>query len=433
MRNNLLSSLIIILVVMPLAVFGQSTIRSPYSQRGVGESQSGVFAAQQAMGGIGVATRIPNLIDMANPASLTAQDTNSFVFDVGVNYKASQFESNGKYANHFTSNINHLAASFPVLAHRWYSSFALLPYSKMGYSYDKRANYVPLSPENKTYEGTGGLSRFNWSNGFIITKNISIGVSASYLFGSLTKTNTISYPFESSNVSNSVEKKSVVGGFYFNYGAQYHTTNVKDNFVFGINFQNQAKVKARYDELFLKTFSVFDYAHPNQNGNPSNYTLRDTIDYKRGANSNITLPTTVNVGASWNHDNKLIVGIEANYEKWSKATFFGVNEDLKDKTGIAAGFQYTPNSRSYTNYLSRVHYRLGTYYYNSELEDLGKRLTDYGVSAGLGVPFFGSKSTFNLSYQYGVKGSGARLSEKYSFVSFGFSFYDVWFIQHKLN
>lgn len=434
MRKKLLSNLFVLLALVPFAVSGQSTLRTPYSQRGVGELQPNVFASQQAMGGVAVGMRMPNLINMANPASLTAQDTNSFVFDVGVIYKASQYEMNGQTANHFTSNINHIAASFPILAHRWFSSISLLPYSKMGYTYDRKTNYVPYTPENKTYEGTGGLTRFNWSNGFILSKNVSIGVSASYLFGNLTKTNTINYPFESNGLTNTVKKASKVGGFYFNYGAQYYTKNEDDNFVIGATFQNQWKVKADYTEEYFKTYNVVNYTVLDQYNRPTSYTIEDTL-YKSKKKSNILLPTSYALGASWNHKNIWIVGIDANFENWSQSKIMDEDPNLKDKMSINVGAQFTPNPRSYTSYFSRVHYRVGGYYNQSELELRGQRINDYGVSAGLGLPFFGTASTFNVNYQYGMKGttSNGLLSERYSYISFGFSFYDIWFIKRRLS
>lgn len=432
MRKNLTSGLIILLALMPIVIFGQSTLRTPYSQYGLGELQSNVFAAQLGMGGTGVGMRTPNLINMANPASLTAQDTNSFVFDVGVTYKASQYEMNHQYANHFTSNIDHLAASFPILAHRWFSSIALLPFSKTGYSYSLKTNSLPLTPENQSIEGSGGLSRLNWSNGFIITKNISLGVSASYLFGTLTKELTTSYPFETNPVVNKVTKSIIVGGFYWNYGAQYHTTNETNNFVVGITFQNQGKVKTRFDELLMKQYQNKGY---NSNGKIVSYTISDTISYDKGKNSHILMPTSGALGLSWNHANKIIVAAEVSFENWSQSTLIGQNMNLNDKLTANVGLEYTPDPRSYTSYLSRVHYRIGSYYNQSEIEIKGKRINDYGVSAGLGMPFFGNKSTFNVSYQYGIRGASSNnlLSEKYSLINFGFSFYDIWFIKRRLN
>ena len=62
-------------------VNAQTGISSPYSSEGLGYLNNGNNLQNKSMGGIGIGTRIPSAINVLNPASLTAIDTNSFVFD----------------------------------------------------------------------------------------------------------------------------------------------------------------------------------------------------------------------------------------------------------------------------------------------------------------------------------------------------------------
>ena len=75
-----------------LSALAQSSINSPYTRYGLGELPDRGFANNAAMGGIGYALRNSGHINMLNPASFTAVDSLSFMFDVGMSLKSSNFQ-----------------------------------------------------------------------------------------------------------------------------------------------------------------------------------------------------------------------------------------------------------------------------------------------------------------------------------------------------
>ena len=78
-----------------LSALAQSSINSPYTRYGLGELSDRGFANNAAMGGVGYALRNSGHINMLNPASFTAVDSLSFMFDVGMSLKSSNFQENG--------------------------------------------------------------------------------------------------------------------------------------------------------------------------------------------------------------------------------------------------------------------------------------------------------------------------------------------------
>ncbi len=85
-RNRLLRLyfLLIIIFVFIFQAAAQTGISSPYSAVGVGYLNNVNDLQNKTMGGVGIGARLPSSINLFNPASLTAIDTNSFIFEGGM-------------------------------------------------------------------------------------------------------------------------------------------------------------------------------------------------------------------------------------------------------------------------------------------------------------------------------------------------------------
>ena len=100
--------------------YGQSFLNSPYTRFGLGELYQGGFSQNLALGGITAGYRAQNSINYLNPASYTALDTLSFVFDFGVQGGWLSVQSNSGSSTTPMAYLDHLAMMFPVT--RWWSS-----------------------------------------------------------------------------------------------------------------------------------------------------------------------------------------------------------------------------------------------------------------------------------------------------------------------
>ena len=79
--------LFVLLLSITLPILAQTGVNSPYSQFGVGELKTFYFHPYtNSMGGLSYTIRKNNIINNSNPASYTAMDSNSFVFDMFFGY-----------------------------------------------------------------------------------------------------------------------------------------------------------------------------------------------------------------------------------------------------------------------------------------------------------------------------------------------------------
>lgn len=80
-------------------VSAQISTNSPYTRYGLGDMFDQSFTNNSAMGGVGYALRTSEHINAMNPASYTAVDSLSFIFDVGMSLKSSNFQEGQYKAN----------------------------------------------------------------------------------------------------------------------------------------------------------------------------------------------------------------------------------------------------------------------------------------------------------------------------------------------
>jgi hypothetical protein len=65
----------------------------------------------------------------------------------------------------------------------------------------------------------------------------------------------------------------------------------------------------------------------------------------------------------------------------------------------------------------------------------GHQLSDSGISFGLGLPFKGDKTSFNMACNIGQRGTldNNLIREKYLFLSFSVTLHDFWFYKRKFE
>ena len=82
------------LLASSTVVCAQISTNSPYTRYGLGDMFDQSFTNNAAMGGVGYALRTPEHINAMNPASYTAVDSLSFIFDAGMSLK--KFQLSGR-------------------------------------------------------------------------------------------------------------------------------------------------------------------------------------------------------------------------------------------------------------------------------------------------------------------------------------------------
>jgi len=384
------------------------------------------------MGLSGYALQGPSSINYANPASYIAFDTTSFIFDAGFTSNFSTLKTNALSQKSNYTSLNNLLFGFPV-ASFWRTSFGLLPFSQVGYKiYDAQIkdfsyghdSIIPVSIRYK-YEGSGGINQFYWGNAFKLTPNLSVGVNATFLFGTIERLSAIEFP-DSTYMFNSRDKQEIyVHDFLFTYGLQYHKKMQGDVILgAGITYSLATKINAT-DKLLAESYILGD--------NDVIY-IKDTIRLEE-KDSHITLPQTLGVGFSYSLSDIFMASADYQWQNWKKYEYFDINEDLLNSWRAALGFKYCPKKMILPQLFDRIEYRIGAHYAKNYLELRNTQIDEIGVHAGFSLPLRKSKSIINIGFELGRRGTTSHdlIQDNYFKIGIGVSLYERWFVKSKYD
>ncbi len=403
---------------------GQQFFNSPYTRFGLGQINDGGFASNQAMGGLTAGYRVKNTINYLNPASYTATDTLSFVFDAGLQGGFMKVTSSTGSNTSKILYLDHIAMLFP--ATKWWGlSMGIVPFSRSGYEIlgstsDTTYRYI--------YSGNGGLSQFYIGSAVRIGKHISLGLNFSYIFGPIERTRNVILNNEYA-ATTKYSYKGNVNNIFFNYGIQYFTTIArKHSLVVGGSLSNDTEMKSTYSEVVTRYHSFYG---------------TDTLLYSGKKKGTVLFPMKWGIGFTYNYSNQFTIGFDYHTADWSKTLIFGQPEPLTTNKQYRFGMQFIPvplTKIKRTSYPERFYYRLGGVYEKTNLILGGKQIYAYGMSFGVGIPWKNERklftnTTFNITYEFRVKGlvDEKHIKETYNMFTVGLTMHDFWFIKPKYD
>lgn len=411
--NKLMCALVITL--FSSTVIAQNNTNSPYTRYGLGQLVDQSFSRSKAMGGTAYSQRDKAQINPLNPASYTAMDSLTFVFEGGLSFQNGNYSDGLTKLNAKNSSIDYLALKFRLK--KWMAmSAGVLPVSNVGYNLTE-TNSEYENPEANNYItriGDGGLHQFYIGMGFIPMKNLSVGLNISYLWGNIKNTTNIYYPQAEAEADRSKArvKTTSLNGLKLDFGAQYaYKLNETHSFIGGVTFSPKMKLGSE-----IQTISVMN------------------VNSIQKYDSSYEMPTSFGLGLSYIWNKKVSVSADYTQQNWNKVKIEDKKGELLTYRKYALGAEYTPAEFS-RNYLKTIKYRLGFYYSTPYYKFDGKRAaTEFGLSAGLGLKIPKIRSSMNLSVQY-IKvqnSSNDLLKENYFRVNLGLIFNERWFVKQKI-
>ena len=277
-KSRFLFLLICLLTVS--SSFAQIRIASPYSRFGIGDLADNNNAWNLSMGQTSYAIRSPYHINYGNPASYTAFDSLSFVFEGGFNADIVQLSSNVQTVTSNYASLGYVLFGLPITKW-WRTSFGLVPYSDVGYNVINLENYQEIGYVARIYRGAGGINRFYWGNGFKLWKSLSIGFNMSYLFGKMEREAIVFFPDSLYYANLKVINNVTMNDLYFNYGIQYHGRLKNDLMInAGAVFALESKMNGETDYV----------AHTFISGSSGIEYPKDTIAIGEGFKGKIIIP-----------------------------------------------------------------------------------------------------------------------------------------------
>lgn len=432
--NNYKYILIVLLSAMALYAPAQTNgSNSPYSQFGLGSLNEQSQGFNKAMSGLGIGFREGNRINMQNPASYSAIDSLSFIFDIGMSLQNANFKSGENSVNAHNTTLDYVNAAFRLRPGLGFS-LGFVPYSTIGYNYTD-SKYIKdhfLSGTAMTYTtthtGDGGLHQIYMGIGWNPFGSLSVGVNIGYLWGTYNESikQTFYEGTAESTSSNGLQRKveADLSSYKIDLGVQYPIRIGKDILTPGITYGIGHPINS----------DAHCYEYQTQSDTTATH-IAEAFD----------LPTSIGAGISWSHDRKWNVGLDVTYQMWSKCNVpqiignkFVSTANYQDRTKIIIGGEYQPDRQS-RKYLKRVQYRIGASYTTPYYKIDGHRGPhEYGLSAGFGLPItnnINNRSAVNVSFQW-VKASpasSAMITENYLRLNIGITFNERWFMKWKIQ
>ena len=408
--------------MMAIEVAAQTSTNSPYTRYGFGQLSDQSFGNSQAMGGISYGLRNGLQVNASNPASYSAVDSLTFIFDAGMSLQNANFKEGNVKINAKNSSVDYIAMQFRLAKGLGFSA-GFLPYSNVGYNMNKTNKVTTdehgnTTAANQAYVGDGGLQQVYVGLGYQVFKGLSIGTNFSFLYGDIT--HTASTTFSNTNAySSSRSHKIDVSDYKLDFGLQY-THKLKEKHVLNLG--------AIYSLGHELNSTGYEYVEKYS----GNTVITQSVDTIKNA---FALPHTFGLGATYVYDNKLTIGLDYTLQKWEDVKFFNKDGAFQNRSKISVGAEYLPNPIG-RSYFSNIRYRVGAYYSSPYAKIDGKEGNrEYGVSFGFGLPLFMSKSILNISGQYvkvapKLKG---MLEENYLRINIGLTFNEQWFMKWKVD
>lgn len=439
----------------------QAQVNSPYSRIGLGNIFPSTFTASNGMAGLSVAQfgegLLYNTIQFNNPA--TYSYLSKTVFDVGLYANFLTLQTSTEEFTSGDANLSYFSFGFSPnnkrTRHDVGFSTGLIPYSGFQYNIQQDSTDITdtlIGLQSTNYRGTGQLYQFYVGGGYNYKfgkdtlrkgnyhNSIGAGINIGYLFGSLENVTVASFPETSNSYSTKYERDTEIGGSLFSAGITYQTT-------FG-KYDLRTTQEKKSDTLYTLNFGASISPQLAVNGTQSVgwYTIvkvgtiesiTDTLLIENDTSATILIPAQFNVGLSFNNfrtldenRTKFSVGAEFTTAMWSNFEGFQYSDSLANSYRIKLGTEIIPPRTRKDKRL--ISYRFGAYAGKSQLKINNTQLSDFGITAGSGLPV--GLSRLNLSANLGFRGYNAELNETYFNFGIGFNLNDLqWFQRRQQN
>ena len=394
--------------------FADNGSNSPYSRYGVGLLSDQSLGINRQMGGLGYGLRSHSYINILNPASFAQADTLTMLFEAGFSMQNVNFKEGDRQINAKNASFDYIAVQFRIRKNLGMSA-GFLPYSTVGYSFSNVSNNGTNEVSTNIYSGAGGIYQPYIGLGWQPAKWLSVGVMGSYIYGDITHQVGIDF-------ANSTDRSK-------SYGVSLKTYKVD----FGMQYAT--KLGSKNEIVLGATYSL---GHDMNADAQIVEATADSTSTKK-IDGGFKLPHTYGFGFTYTYNERFKIGADYTLQQWSTSSFFGIDKGV-DRSKISIGAEYAPGRLS-SNIFKMITYRAGAYYAQpyTELNDK-KGCEEYGVSAGLSLPFLNnnnrnSHATLHLSGQFihMEPKSAGMIAENYFRINLGITFNESWFMKLKVR
>lgn len=389
----------------------QNNTSSPYSYYGYGELMSHDITNPTGMASLSYSDG--SVLNINNPAALSQLDSLKFMFQFGMSAKFSKLNQGNDDDTFNDLNFSKLAFGFKA-APGYGVAVSLAPYTSLGYDItnvefiEGGTDYVVRS-----LKGTGGLNQLILSNGFQLTKNLSLGVNGIYIFGNNSRDESI-IPQGGTASTYLNTSKLISSGLNFNVGAQYQFNFIDNSIVLGMKYQPKIGIRAK------REIEVVNLG---------------TVSYNDTDRGRYEVPEIYGFSLGINKGKQLWIGADYLLEKWSETKKFEKDNQLVDRNKFSLATIYKANDGYATKFFKKLTYRFGAFYDTGYMKVRDERITTRGFSFGVGMPLARGKGMINMSLEFGQMGLTANnlVREDYGKINIELNLFENWFIKRKYH
>lgn len=404
--------LVVCLLFAQFPLAAQSIYSSPYAIYGPGMIHGRASSFNKALGGTGIGLQDDLNLNNLNPASYASiAPPASHLYEVGLYIESNRLSTSSRRESKTAGGLTNLNYWFKF--NRWWAAAAgLSPFSSVDYRITTQRDLGSGSTVNYTYDGSGNINRLYLGNAFTITKNLSVGVTVSYLFGSITRRESIDLSSEISLLT--LDNKLYARKLDVDAGIQYKFRFGKRSLVLGLVADDGMTLNGEQD---LALYDQYADTLANMEG--------DDVAYK--------LPSSFGLGASV-QSKRYTIAADLRYEPWRQARYSDQDLIFQDTWRFSGGISYKGNPDA-TSYLGAIGWRAGFYGQQYQLKIKNTSFPLWGVSAGISLPMFDGKSSVNLTYtldQLGTTMNGLILQRSQK-LSLDLVIRDLWGVRRKFD
>jgi len=413
-------------------LYAQNGSVSPYSYFGIGEIQSKGTMENQMMGGIGMFADSIH-VNLRNPAALSklgvqfGENFGITAYTFGLSHKRLSLQNSTESQSSSSTNLEYLSIAMAIKK-GFGIGFGIMPYSSVGYNLvSENVNDNDVLVTN-IFEGDGGLNKVYFSVGYEFVKNLSVGVTANFNFGTMDYDRIQS--LENVQFGTFDKRTSEVNGMDFNYALNYNPTiNDKYNIFASLRVNTQANLTSK-NEKEIGSFSVTT----GQNIE----VIKADLDAVNLRNTELKIPTTTTLGLGFGEHRKWFLGAEYSFQGLSSFSNDFIDVDnlvYEDASSFAFGGFYIPDHSAFSGYYKQITYRAGLRMDKTGMTINNTEINNFGITFGFGFPMRGSFSNLNLGFELGKRGTtdANLIEEDYFKVNLGLSLNDLWFSKRRIN
>lgn len=390
-------ALMLFMLVTALRSWSQN-LNSVYSAYGIGDLELRDHNAWYGMGGAGVALSSGRTLNELNPASYAEFPSSRLLVELSLGGASVDYSSGGEQTTGGDFSIRKAALGFSVFK-KLGASVGLKRYSSVNYlTTGTRYTQGSDTQLESTIEGSGGLYRAYWSNGYKLNRNLNLGVSVAYLFGSVNRKETI---LTSGSSGLKYENNYFYSNWIFNAGLQYRFELGAMKWTLGGTFQ-PGVVLRREEDNYLR--NIDESLILEESEKPGK------LDY----------PALWSAGALLQMDDWKFT-VDYLHQSWTRSDYSGRNFTTRDARNVAGGFSYSFPRKTFMGWTEGITLSAGFVVEQSYLVIDGTELNSWAGTAGVSFPTKSGLSNYFAGLKVGQRGRADYPLVKEKFVECNFS------------